>query len=526
MESKELWKRYSTALKKRDQSWYTHFYECYRYTVPQREVLFEYTKGQKKNTHLHDNTAMQGIQIYANRVQQTVVPAGQKWITLTTGDYVDEKSKVQFGSEEVTLAEALDNVSDIVFNYIHRSNFDQRVNESCIDLAISTGVMTCDYDPDEDELVFDSVPLSNVVLSGGGRGQVEDVWRKNKLPLRNILNVWPDATLPEKWKEKLDSKPDDEINIIEGVVKEKDSFKLYVMIEMDKEVIYEEDFGQSSPWIVFRSQVVSGETYGRGVVMSVLPDIKTLNVMGEYSLKSAALQVLGVWTATDDGIFNPYTFRIAPGIAIPVSSNSNENPTLKPLMTGGSVEFHELEYERRRDNVNRALFAKPIGDITDPTKTATEITIRRQIDLQEAGATFGRLSVELAGAAFKRAYDVLRKEGKIPNITIDGENVRLKYLNNVAQLADQEDVRNVLETYMSLLQSGIDPQVVNTALKVEQIPEYVAMKNGFDPELIRDENEVAALKQQQAQAAQAQAAMDSGIPQEVVKGEVKRLANG
>jgi hypothetical protein len=239
--------------------------------------------------------------------------------------------------------------------------------------------------------------------------------------------------------------------------------------------------------------------------MSVLPDIKTLNVMGEYSLKSAALQVLGVWTATDDGVFNPYTFRIAPGIAIPVSSNSNDNPTLKPLATGANVQFHELEYERRRDNVNRALFAKPIGDITDPTKTATEINIRRQIDLQEAGATFGRLSVELAGATFRRAFDVLKAAGKIPDIVIDGENVRLKYLNNMARAADYEEAQIAMQALTMALNSGVPPEQVMLSLKTEDFPAYLAEKMGLDPELVRSEQEKAAIQQQQQQAMQAQA---------------------
>jgi hypothetical protein len=509
MDSKALWKRYSTALKRRDSSWYSHFYECYRYTVPQREALFEYTKGQKKNTHLHDNTAMQAVQIYANRVQQTVVPPGQKWITVVPGGMVDEEAMVDYFGEQITIAEALDRLADTVFSYIHRSNFDQRVNEACVDLAISTGAMTCDYDAENDELIFDSIPLSNIVLASNGRGEVADVWRKSKIPLRGIDRIWPNARIPQKYMDRMEANPDEEIDILEGVCEENGEYCLYVMIESDKEVIYEEEFGVSSPWIVFRSQVVSGEVYGRGPVMSVLPDIKTLNVMGEYSLKSAALSVLGVWTATDDGIFNPYTFRIAPGIAIPVSSNSNDNPTLKPLATGANVQFHELEYERRRDNVNRALFAKPIGDITDPTKTATEISIRRQIDLQEAGATFGRLSVELAGATFRRAFDVLKMAGKIPDVTIDGENVRLKYLNNMARAAEYEDAQLAMQAMTMALNSGVPPEQVMLDLKVENFAGYIARKLGTDPELIRTEAEKELIKQQQQQAAQAAAMMQA-----------------
>ena len=98
-------------------------------------------------------------------------------------------------------------------------------------------------------------------------------------------------------------------------------YALNVMIGDD--VIYEEGFGESTPFIVGRTTVIPGEVYGRGPLMRVLPDIKTLNKMAENSLKSAALAVAGVWTATDDGVINPYSITLAPGVVIPVGSNSD-----------------------------------------------------------------------------------------------------------------------------------------------------------------------------------------------------------
>jgi len=161
------------------------------------------------------------------------------------------------------------------------------------------------------------------------------------------------------------------------------------------------------------------------------------------------------------------------------------------------------------DNVNRALFAKPIGDITDPTKTATEINIRRQIDLQEAGATFGRLSVELAGATFRRAFEVLKMAGRIPDITIDGENVRLKYLNRMARAAEYEDAQLAMQAMTMALNSGVPPEQVMLDLKTENFAGYIARKLGTDPELIRTDAEKEMIKQQQQQAAQAAAMMQA-----------------
>ncbi len=54
---------------------------------------------------------------------------------------------------------------------------------------------------------------------------------------------------------------------------------------------------------------VAGEIYGRGPVITALPDIKTLNKVKELVLKNASLAIAGVYTAADDGVLNPNTIR-------------------------------------------------------------------------------------------------------------------------------------------------------------------------------------------------------------------------
>jgi len=298
--------------------------------------------------------------------------------------------------------------------------------------------------------------------------------------------------------------PDKEIGVIEGMLYDyaKKQYHLYVITETDKGLIYDENYQDSSPWIVARTTVIPGEVYGRGPLMRVLPDIKTLNAMAENSLKSAALAVSGVWTATDDGVFNPYTVRIAPGVIIPVSSNANENPTLRNLEMGGNIQFHELEYNRRVDNVNRALFAKPIGDINDPTKTATEISMRMQLDLQDAGAEFGRLQNELAGNIFKRVVYLLGREGIIPPIEVDGKTIDIKFTSPSAQQADNDEAMLLVRSLQMALNAGIPPEMIMADLMIENVPSFLLDKLGGPSEFKRPEDQ----KQQMGEIAGQQVA--------------------
>jgi hypothetical protein len=78
---------------------------------------------------------------------------------------------------------------------------------------------------------------------------------------------------------------------------------------------------KSSPWIVARYMKVAGEVYGRGPLVTAIPDIKTLNKTLELLLKNASLSIAGVYTAADDGVSEPADHPHAPGAIIPVARN-------------------------------------------------------------------------------------------------------------------------------------------------------------------------------------------------------------
>ena len=163
-----------------------------------------------------------------------------------------------------------------------------------------------------------------------------------------------------------------------------------------------------------------------------------------------------------------------------------------------------MEYNRRVDNVNRALFAKPIGDIDDPTKTATEISMRMQLDLQDSGSEFSRLMNEYGGAVFKRVIHLLSQEGIVPPIKIDGKNVDIKFLSPVSQKSDTDEANTLIKAMQMALGAGIPPEVVMADLKVEDMPSFILDKLGGPSEMKRSVAEKEQVKKDVAAAAQAQ----------------------
>jgi hypothetical protein len=492
--TEDLVKRFQAAKKQRS-TWQTHLRECYEYALPQRNTMTQFSRGQKKNEDIYDSTAVVGTQKFASRLQATLIPPWREWSMLVPGSEIpeDEHEKIQ---------PVLDDITKIIFDHINHSNFSTQAHESFLDLAVSTGVLALEEnDTAESALEFHSAPLAEIYPEAGPWGTIETVWREHKVPARHIDRLWPGAELSETMKKKASERPDEKCSLIEGTIylPKRGYWHQCVLEEASKEYIFGQDY-EVSPWIVFREYVVPGETLGRGRIMQVLPDIKTANKVVEYVLKNAALAISGVYTAADDGVINPYSIRLTPGAIIPVGSNDNANPTLRPLDRSGDIQFSALVLDDLRKRINKALFAEPFGEVDSPVRSATEMAIRNQELVQDSGSAFGRMQTEFVEKIIKRAVSILKRAGKIPDIRVDGKEVTIKHTSPLARAQDQDDLVAVNQYLQTVGQLG--PEVLGLGTKLEEFPGYIGKKLGLDADLLRTEVEREEMAQTAMQAEQ------------------------
>lgn len=462
--------------------WETHLSQCYRYAIPNRETFYNYSPGQKKNTDIFDSTAVIGVQRFASRLQATLIPPWRRWSTLAPGSEIPERDREGVQKE-------LDKVTRIMFDHINHSNFATQSHEALLDLSVSTGVLTCEHTDNPDTMLdFNAIPLSDVYPEEGPNGVIETMWREHTMPARNVMRLWPDADVSPKLAKTIRDNADEKVTLIEGTVHAPKAGDYHnVVLEGDeKRLIFTQRF-EVSPWIAFRESVVPGEVLGRGRVMNILPDILTANKTVELVLRNAALSVAGVYTGTDDGVINPYTMKVAPGVVIPVRSNDNSNPSLRALERSGDFSVAELVLEDIRGRINKALFAEPFGGMDQPVKSATEMALRGQELVQDSGATFGRLETEFVERTIKRTVHVLQQAGKLPDIRVNGKEVTIKHTSPLARAQDQEDLLSLNQWLTTNSQLG--PETLMMGVKIEDIPNYTGELLGIPQKLRRNEGE-------------------------------------
>jgi hypothetical protein len=495
----KLLKRFGAA-KARREMWRSLFQEAYEYALPQKETFNFHSPGQKKNRHIYDSTATMGVRTYAARLQSAHTPPWQQWFDFVAGTNTPK-------DDRDGLNKKLEEATEVFFNHLNESDFSNQSNESDQDLAISTGAMFFEEGNElegEPLFKFTSIPLAQLYLEPG-EGVRNTGWREHEVQVRDLKSMWPAGEFGSDLEKMIETQPEAKVMIVNGVVKQDGIFHQVVIYEAKKQLIFSQTF-DTSPLIIWRTNVIPGETYGRGPVLDVLPDIRTVNKVKEYLLKNAALQMTGVYTAVSDGSWNPHNVVIAPGSIIPVASNATAGPSIKALENSGRLDVGMLILEDLQNNINKALFANPLGEVTDPVKSATEQMLRTQEMLRTAGAQFGRLNTEKVKPLVERGVAILAANGRLPSMKVDGKEVTIQMQSPLAKAESMEEFGNFQVWWAQMLQ--LPEQVLALGAQVENIPSWTANKLGLPvAELTRTKEEIkqaATVIAEQAQQQQQQ----------------------
>jgi hypothetical protein len=498
LSAEDVLKRHDKALTKKED--FRNLYEeCYEFALPQRNLYDGYYEGkvggQKKMNRVFDSTAINSTQRFANRMQSGIFPPQRKWCRLEPGPDIPEDRK-----EEAQAA--LDIYSDKLFASLKQSNFDIAIGEFLLDLSVGTAVMMVQPGDDVNPLNFIPVPQFLVSFEEGANGQVDNVYRRMRLKGESIMRQWPDAVIPDDLQKKIDQKPTEDLEFIEATVldQKRGDFCYHVIHKESKtELVYRRM--EESPWIVSRYAKVAGEIYGRGPLITALPDIKTLNKTLELLLKNASLAIAGVYTAADDGVLNPNTVKIIPGAIIPVARNGGpQGESLKALPRAGDFNVSQIIMNDLRMSIKRILLDESLPPDNMSARSATEVVERMKELSQNLGSAFGRLINETMIPLVTKILRVMDQRGLIDlPLKVNGLEIKVSAVAPLAMAQSMEDVQNVLQYAQIVQQAGPEAQMT---LKTDAMMDFIAEKLGIPQKIRNTQEERAMMAQQMASAAQ------------------------
>lgn len=511
LKAEDVLKRHDIALRKKDD--FRDLYEdAYEFALPQRNLYDGYWEGKvggaKKMNRVFDSTAINSVQRFANRIQSGIFPPQRKWCRLEPGPDIPEDRAAEAQG-------ALDVYTEKLFATIKQSNFDIAMGEFLLDLSVGTAVMMVQPGDDVNPINFIPVPQYLVAFEEGANGQVDNVYRRMRIKAEAVSRQWPDAKIEDNSQlaRLIKEKPTEDVELIEATIfnQKRGDYGYYVIDKQSKtEIVFRKM--KVSPWVVSRYMKVAGEIYGRGPLITALPDIKTLNKTLELLLKNASLAIAGVYTAADDGVLNPNTIKIVPGAIIPVARNGGpQGDSLKPLPRAGDFNVSQIVINDLRQNVKRILLDESLPPDNMSARSATEVVERMKELAQNLGSAFGRLINETMVPLVSKILQVMDDRGLIDlPLRINGLEVRVSPVAPLAMAQSMEEVNNILQ--FAQIAQGVGPEG-QLAIKTGDMLDMIAEKLGI-PQKIRTTPQERAMRMEEMAAMAQQAAEAQAQPPE------------
>ena len=510
----QVLKRHDQALRRKDD--FRDLYEdAYEFALPQRNLYDGYYDGKvggsKKMQRVFDSTAINSTQRFANRLQSGIFPPQRKWCRLEPGPNIPEERRAEAQA-------ALDVYSDKFFATLKQSNFDIAMGEFLLDLAVGTAVMMVQPGDDTSPINFVPVPQFLVAFEEGANGQVDNVYRRMRMKAEAISRQWPDAKIEpgSQLARLIDQKPTEDVDLIEATVFDaKRGDYCYHVIYKDgkQELVYRRM--KVSPWIVSRYMKVAGEIYGRGPLITAMPDIKTLNKTLELLLKNASLAIAGVYTAADDGVLNPATVKILPGAIIPVARNGGpQGASLTPLPKSADFNVSQIVINDLRANIKRILLDESLPPDNMSARSATEVVERMKELAQNLGSAFGRLINETMIPLVEKILMVMDDRGLIDlPLRVNGLEVKVSAVAPLAMAQNMEEINAIMQYMQIAQQMGPEGQM---SIKVGDTLDMIADRLGIPQKIRRSPEERMMQMQQMAMAAE----QNPELAAQVVQGAV------
>lgn len=494
--------------------WWPLMEASYHYCVPGRDLFYypNQTQGAQKNIKVYDTTQVAATNAFVSKIQRALTPPQQNWAYLEAGEQIPEDQREAINVQ-------LQQATDVIFGYVRASNFDLAIHECYFDLAVGTAVLVLNEGSDSNPLLFASIPLDQVAIEESINHRIETCFRTWKeVRIADIESLWPQAKLTDTMKQQLKEDPAALCkNLIEGVIFEvQDKVTPFRYVLWNNEDLMMNEYHESSEFIIFRWSKINNEVFGRGPIINALPSILSLQTAAYFEMTSANLNICKPYMAYSDGVFNPWTFRMAPNTVIPVAPNTNGQFPIQPLPDVANPAFMQLTSADLRQQINTLMFANPLGNITEtPNKTATEIAIRQNNLAEEIGPIFTRLQQEFLQRVIQRIIYILQKKGLLPRITINGREITLKYKSPLTVSQGQQDVE-VFMQYQQIMQGLMGAEAALAYLNTVKVPAWIANKLGVDPSLINTEEQMTAFfearNNEQQQLAIAGAIQNAGQP--------------
>lgn len=492
------------------------FQKTYRLSQPNRNVFDLRPIGANPGTYniegqdiawyVFDLTLAHATDTWVNEIVTALCPKGKQWFKFVAGTDVPEEQKAD-------VDKALQARTDLFFQYLKASNFQNIVHECFFDTAVSTGFMTINPGDKDKPWIFASNPPDCVFAEEGPYGVYDAYFRDHtRMKLQHADVMWPGFITPNNLAR--DSNDEFTITLYEMMYYDYDKKMWeYRIVHQDSSSICYRRSQTYSNFIGWRVKKLAGETYGRGPAMDAAPAAGTINQALYDEIVSANFRALPMYMGFDDGVFNPFNFKMVPNTIVACSPTAAGTWPLQPIPPAGDIQWSMLILNELRTQINNIMATNPLPSIDDPKATATEILKRDQRNREMRSAKDSRIQTEFFEPFVRTCVEILKHFGLWEDIEVDGKIIDVQFDTPLTLSQGQDDALK-LQQHIQFLQGLYGPEITQGFYKMEVVSPWLAKRLSIDVNTIQDKEELLDMMQEvkekrealEAQAQEEQAA--------------------
>lgn len=454
---------------------------------------------------VYDDVQADALAEFGSNMQEGIIPAFARWTSFMAGFQVPE-------SERVAVTQKLEQVDRFIFEQISASNFTLEAGESMLDLGIGTGAI--DISPSlpgsRSNFTCRAISPGNLLFLIGPDGMPDPIYEARKGYAFHAKVMFPGARAPTHFK----AGQQGELEYIDCWARDwsdpgKHRYRHVVFVpDCDNEIILDEivEGEGACAKIVFRWSKGSGEGWGRGPAVRLLPSIRKVNFAEQALLDHTEWQLAGLWQVEDDGVINPETVRLDPGTMITVAMGSGG---LKNVGPGGDFNVANFVLENSRKSIRQGFYNDELGDPNKSPKTATEIDARVATRARRIGTPMIRTIIEFVLPTNARIVHILKSRGLLKLPTIDGKKIVLMPTSPLAQAQRFEEM-NIKMAFGERVQALFGREGVALLIDENKFSDGLAEDMRFPKGILRTTEEKQKMLQNGAQMAAAQAGAEGG----------------
>jgi hypothetical protein len=376
-------------------------------------------------------------------------------------------------------------------------------------------------------IMYQYVPLSDAYLGVNSQGQYDTCARRYFMTARQVVQMFGNGVHP-KVRAMANNKDDQDraVEIVHACWPRENYWQNGLgakslpfgswYVDVENRHVMREGGRRRFPYVVYNWNREAYQPYGESPLMLALAEIKSMQVMQRSTLQGVQQMTRPPLLMSSDGLMNRPNLNA--GAVNMGGVDANGRPRIMPLVTSQFSTAVVQVMEGQKNSLRELLYLNLWSIlIQNPKMTATEALIRAQekgdllspVGLKIQSALSDLIDIEFDIYAEKDAF----APGSMlaPPASLEGKQLQVKYASPLDKLRRAAEVQGINDTLAMATQIAAVDQSILDYIDMKAALDIVRDVRGAPAKIFRSDEEVAAIKQEKAQAQAAAGAATLGV---------------